>query len=249
MTIKYQQQESDIGIAPDLDSSSEDYASRFSGLAGEWLISVQSAFTLHHLNKISPSKVLDVGGGHAQNIGPVESLSLPLTVVGSHIDCSQRVNRFKSLASTEFVCSSMIKLEFEDQSYPHVISYRIVSHMTDWKAFINELCRVSSDAVTIDFAPRRSINFFSELVYRLKKRQEGNTRRFNVVSEVEVDECFAVVGFQKTIRSPQFFWPMAVHRRLNTPKLSVILERIARVIGLSTLFGSPIIATYRRVER
>ena len=249
MTSEYQQQESDIGVAPDLDSSSDDYASRFSGPAGEWLVSIQSAFTQKHVSSVSPSKILDVGGGHAQNVVPIESLSIPLTIAGSHIDCSQRVMRFRSLDSTQFICSTMIDLNFEDRSYPHVISYRIVSHMTDWKAFIRELCRVSDDAVTIDFATKRSFNILSELAYQLKKGQEGNTRRFHVLSENDVDDCFADAGFQKMIRSPQFFWPMAIHRKMNMPKVSSLLEGMARVVGLSTLFGSPVIATYRRVKR
>ena len=63
------------------------------------------------------------------------------------------------------------------------------------------------------------------------------------------DDCFADAGFQKMIRSPQFFWPMAIHRKMNMPKVSSLLEGIARVVRLSTLFGSPVIATYRRVKR
>ena len=248
MSLNYQQKEADIGQAPDLDSSTDEYAARFSGAAGAWLIGVQSDLTGKHIALVGPNRILDVGGGHAQNVTLIEGLKIPLIVSGSSEDCSMRVERYRNLTTTQFECSPLHQLKFGNASFPHLISYRIVSHMSDWSGFIRELCRVSDDAVTIDFASRRSINLFSELAYSLKKGQEGDTRRYHVLSEKDVDDCFADVGYKKAYRTPQFFWPMAIHRKLNLPRVSKVLELLAKITGLTWLFGSPVIVTYRKTR-
>lgn len=240
------QKEPDIGLAPDVDSSSDEYAKRFSGKAGEWLIAVQSQITEQHVSKVGAAHILDVGGGHAQNVEPIESRGIQLTISGSSVECGQRVERYKTLPSTQFVCSSLMSLDFEAGAFSHLISYRIVSHMEDWRAFVGELCRVSDDAVTIDFATKRSINFFSELAFKIKKGQEGDTRRYHVLSESDVDAVFATHGFSKVLRTPQFFWPMAIHRKMGNPSVSSALEFLPRLFKLTAGFGSPVIATYRR---
>jgi ubiquinone/menaquinone biosynthesis C-methylase UbiE len=236
----------DIGFAPDIDSASDSYAKRFSGLAGQWLLKKQQTLTQQHLLALKAERVLDVGGGHAQNVEPIEALNIPLTVSGSDSICQKRVVELSHSRQTDFMLGNLSNLPTADQSYPIVISYRIVSHMLDWRGFIDELTRVSSNAVIIDFAAKRSINWFSELAYKLKRGKEGDTRRFNVLAEADVNAAFAKNGFGLIKRSPQFFFPMAIHRALKNPKLSNALEVLAYYFGLNALFGSPIISTYQR---
>jgi hypothetical protein len=236
----------DIGFAPDIDSASDNYAKRFSGVAGEWLLKKQQTLTQQHLLALNAKRVLDVGGGHAQNVEPIEALNIPLTVSGSDAICQNRVLELSHSQQTDFMLGDLDNLPTADQSYPIVISYRIVSHMLDWRGFIDELTRVSSDAVIIDFAAKRSINWFSELAYKLKRGKEGDTRRFNVLAQADVNAAFANNGFSLIKRSPQFFFPMAIHRALKNPKLSNLLEVLAYYLGLNALFGSPIISTYQR---
>ncbi len=246
MTQPSNTQEPDIGTAPDIESSSDEYAKRFAGVSGEWLLQRQCYFTQVHIQAQKPKAILDIGGGHAQNVAVVENLGIPLTITGSDSSCRVRVDRISKESTTEFMISPLTEFAVADRSFEHVISYRIVSHMIDWQGFIGELCRVSSSAVTIDFASKRSINFFSELAYKVKREQETDTRRYNVLSESDVDAAFAAHGFEKRFRSPQFFFPMAIHRRLGSPKLSGVLERTANWLGMAALFGSPVIATYVR---
>lgn len=241
------QDNNDIGIRPDIESSSDAYAERFSGKAGEWLLSKQQSLTEQHLTAIKPEHILDVGGGHAQNVEPIERLGIPLKITGSDNSCRKRVDELSQSGQTDFILSELNSLPLKDQQYPSVISYRIISHMLDWRGFIDELTRVSSDAVTIDFASKRSINWFSELAYRLKRGREGDTRRYNVLAETDVHKAFAKNGFKLTRRSPQFFFPMAIHRAMSSPLISNLIEKIAYWCGLNYLFGSPIISTYRRL--
>lgn len=236
----------DIGVTPDIESSTDQYAQRFSGAAGNWLLNTQVSVTREHLLALKADTILDVGGGHAQNIELVEGLGIRTTVTGSDISCRKRVDRISQSDGTNFVLGSLLQLPFADRAFPTVISYRIISHMSDWRAFIDELTRVSSEAVILDFAAQRSVNWFSEFAYRLKRGKEGDTRRFNVLSENKVDAAFFKNNFVRTKRTPQFFLPMAIHRALNSPRLSSWLEAISRCFGLSYLFGSPIISTYKK---
>lgn len=241
--------EPDIGYSPDIESSSERYSLRFSGSAGVWLLDVQKKITKDHLRKVGAEKVVDIGGGHGQNIEPVESLGKPLTITGSNDECGRRIEHIKTLKTTQFITEALDNVSFDEKSYPHVISYRIVSHMIEWQSFINELCRISSNAVTIDFATKRSVNILSEIAYKVKHKEEGDTRRYNVLSEKDVDRVFIENGFEKVIRSAQFAFPMAMHRKINKPKLSELVEKIAALTGITALFGSPVIATYCRITK
>lgn len=238
--------EDDIGFAPDIHSSTDTYAKRFSGAAGLWLLHRQEDVTRQYLDSLKAVRVLDVGGGHGQNIPVCESLQLDLTITGSTTACDARVRKLSESNRTQFVVGELNALPVDDQNYPVVISYRIISHMQNWQKFIAELCRVSSDSVIIDFASKRSINWFSELAYLFKRGKEGDTRRYNVLSESEVNKIFQQNDFKLVRRTPQFFFPMVIHRTLNNPKISDLLEFFPRVLGLNYLFGSPVISLYRR---
>jgi len=240
------QNQDDIGFEPDIHSSTDDYAERFSGAAGNWLLQRQQNVTLEYLGVLRAVKVLDVGGGHGQNIAVCESLNLSLTISGSSAACEHRVRKLSTSDRTRFIIGKLDALPMDEQNYPVVISYRIISHMQNWQMFIAELCRVSSDAVIIDFASKRSINWFSELAFLLKRGKEGDTRRYNVLSESGVNQVFNENGFKLAQRAPQFFFPMVIHRALNSPKISDLLELLPRLLGLNYLFGSPVISLYRR---
>jgi len=68
----------------DIETSSDDYAKRFSGKVGEYFLSVQGKITLDLLKPWHKAKVLDVGGGHAQ-------LAVPLVNNGFDIVISFRL--------------------------------------------------------------------------------------------------------------------------------------------------------------
>ena len=53
-----------ISEKADIETSSEDYAKRFSGEVGKYFLDVQAKITLDLLKDLPNSSVLDVGGGH-----------------------------------------------------------------------------------------------------------------------------------------------------------------------------------------
>ena len=80
----------------DIETSSEDYAKRFSGKIGEYFLSVQSVITLKLLKKWANAKVLDVGGGHAQLAVPLIENGFNVTIAGSDESCRKRLDKFLS---------------------------------------------------------------------------------------------------------------------------------------------------------
>ena len=55
----------------DIETASDDYASRFSGAIGKWMLKKQSDIVLDLLGNNTKVKLLDVGGGHAKLARPL----------------------------------------------------------------------------------------------------------------------------------------------------------------------------------
>lgn len=225
----------------DIETANDDYAGRFAGPSGKWLLEVQTRELLAALKGVSPGgSALDVGGGHAQTEHVLRSAGFDVTVTGSAESCRHRLP-----ADTPFLLADHLHLPFEDRSVRIVISFRLLPHCKRWKELIPELCRVADERVIIDYPARQSVNFIADKLFTFKKSFEKNTRPFILFSHKEVREAFEAEGFIAK-RHPQFFWPMVLHRMLKTPSLSRILEAPARWLGLCALFGSPIVLECRR---
>jgi hypothetical protein len=121
----------------------------------------------------------------------------------------------------------------------------MMTHRPDWRAFVAELCRIARGAVIVDIATRRSSNILYPLLFRLKRRMEGpTTRPFIVFPEQDVHAAFQSHGFVATRRIPQFLLPMGLHRHIPWTPASIAMERIFRRVGLTRLFGSPVMLRF-----
>ena len=230
--------------APDIETATEQYMSRFSGPVGKWLLSLQAAGT-RKLLPATRSKVLDVGGGHGQNIGVISALGHPLTVLGSEGSSSSLIRPFIDSGDVTFQVGSLVDMPFPENHFDTVISYRTVCHMDDLDRFVSELVRVARNEVIIDFPSRSSFNILYDSLFTIKKQIELNTREFHLFSQSEIDRRFARHGFVLDRRYKQFFLPMGLHRVVGLRSLSSLLEKGFRITGLTTLFGSPVLARYR----
>lgn len=219
----------------DIESASEDYAKRFSGAAGAWLLDIQSDRLRRCLKGLSNGTALDVGGGHGQTAPVLQQAGFEVTVTGSAACCAERVPD-----GIPTQVANHLELPYEDQSFDLVISFRLMTHCTRWPELIRELCRVAHHRVIIDYPSRVSVNFLADALFGLKKGFEKNTRTFRLFSHREIRDAFAREGFT-VVRRPQFFWPMVLHRMLKNPSLSRVLESIPRFLGLTHLFGSPVV--------
>ncbi|MEM7682865.1 MAG: class I SAM-dependent methyltransferase [Planctomycetota bacterium] len=229
------------GAAPDVHSSSEGYAARFSGSVGAYLLGVQAMMVLSLIAPWAEAKVLEVGGGHAQLTKALVDAGHDVTVHGSVEACRERPDRLVGADRYTFLRGPLMKLPAEDNSYDVVVAMRLLAHVQDGPALVAELCRVARKAVIVDFASTRGANALAPVFYGLKKRLEGNTRHFLMQRPSEVRAMFSDRGWRCKARRGQFVLPLAAHRALKLPGVSRAIEGPPRAIGFTDWLGSPIV--------
>lgn len=234
----------------DVETSSDDYASRFSGATGEWMLELQASITTAMLKGGPPpvASVLDVGGGHGQLAVPLCRGGFTVTVLGSSESCRRRISEIADSGKCTFVVGNVIELPFSDRSFDIVVSFRMLTHCSRWPKLIDELCRVAKYSVIVDYPTSESLNRIAPMLFKAKRKLEGNTRTWTLFRHAEVLREFAKHGFALQRRQAQFFLPMVLHRALNCRRLSVVLESFCRLICLTRLWGSPVIVKMVRTE-
>ena len=231
---------------PDIETSSADYARRFSGAAGRYLLQVQSQSIRSALRGLTPGTVLDVGGGHGQLVDLLRELGWQVTVHGTDSACEDNLRNLHGKHDCAFLQSDLFALPVADQSFDLVIAVRLISHVEDWPRLVAELCRVSRQAVVIDYPAKGALNALTPLLFGLKKSLEGNTRTYTSFSRKELREQFGRNGFTRLTQVKQFLMPMVVHRVGKGTWPLRLAESFFRMLGLTALFGSPVIL---RVDR
>ena len=237
---------SDFIETADIETSSEDYAKRFSGAIGAWFLKVQEDATVRMLSAYPGASVLDVGGGHGQLAGTLIQRGYRVTVLGSADVCKARLETFISEGRCDFEVGNLLALPYRDGAFDIVISYRLLSHVIQWSQLIRELTRVAREIVVIDYPSIRSFNWAAGHFFGLKKRIEGNTRQFACFKEADLVKACETLGFARVDRYPEFFLPMVIHRLVQRPALSAATEALFRFLGITSLLGSPVIVKFRR---
>lgn len=231
----------------DIESSSDDYARRFAGPSGAWMLAVQERGFRDMLAGQAGVTILDVGGGHGQLALPLARGGWPVTVVASDPVCRHRIDAAIRAGLLGFVVGDLLHLPFPDRAFDTVISVRMLTHCRRWEDFVGELCRVARRAVIVDYPTSQSLNRVAPALFGAKKKLEGNTRLWRLFRHREVQEAFAAAGFTVSGRRPQFFFPMVLHRLLRLLPASIALERVAAALGLTRRWGSPVILEARRL--
>lgn len=231
---------------PDIVTASEEYARRFAGDAGAFLLGIQ-AQTLSALLAAEPvlpegASILDHAGTHGQLADPITSLGYQRTVSASSFDLVDRA----SVNSPKLV-GKLDGLDVEDRSFDAVVSVRLLAHANDVEATVREMCRLARRSVIVDYPSLQSINLFSRWLFKYKKRIERDTRAFTSISDGRLRAMFEENGFRLVREERQFFIPMALHRAAGDSAVMRWLERAARAIGLVHLVGNPVIARFDRI--
>lgn len=231
----------------DIETSSEAYAARFATPVGQWMLSVQEQIVRRLLADKPGATILDVGGGHGQLAVPLAEAGYKVTVLGSDDTCRTRIQPVLDKGLARFVVGNVIALPFKDRSFDVAMSFRLIPHCDSWRRLIKELCRVASERVIVDYPTTQSLNAISPLLFAAKKRVETNTRPYTLFPHNEVQDPFTRYGFRRQARVGEFFLPMVLHRMLNAPGFSKASEAFARALGLTRIWGSPVIAEWVRV--
>lgn len=228
---------------PDIESSSDDYAARFAGPVGRYLLDVQrdlvrdllGARTCEHL------RVLEVGGGHAQLTPSLLAAGHDVVVHGSASVCARRIapllQRYPDRA--RFVASSLWSLPFADRAFDAVIGVRLLAHVESWEGLLAEMARVCRHHLIVDFPPRFSANLLEPALFTLKRGLEGNTRPFFCYRAGLLRACLRDHGFCRFREVRQLFLPMVLHRMARSRAFSAGTEAVCRGLGLTRLLGAP----------
>lgn len=232
----------------DVHSSSAEYAKRFAGPIGSWLLAVQTNTLLSLISRETES-ILDIGGGHRQTAFPLYQAGKSVTVLGSSASCADLLTQEIDSGCISFKIGNLIQLPYGSRAFDTVISFRLISHCTAWKTLISEMCRVADQTVIFDYPIWCSSNVLTPLLFRIKRRIEGNTRRYTIFTTRELKCEFAKHGFTCTGLRKQFLFPMGIHRFLRSPAVSRFLERCAAALGLTRLLGSPVVIRFERAVR
>jgi 2-polyprenyl-3-methyl-5-hydroxy-6-metoxy-1,4-benzoquinol methylase len=232
----------------DVHASSAEYAQRFAGGVGAWMLTLQKEALLSMVSNETES-VLDVGGGHGQTARPLYQVGKSVTVIGSSPSCAGQLSSEIEAGVVSFKCGNLIQLPYGQRSFDVVVSFRLMSHCSAWRTLIAEMCRVADHTVIFDYPSWVSGNFLTPLFFRIKRGIEGNTRRYRIFTTTELRREFSKHGFTCTALRKQFFFPMGIHRALRLPLVSKMLEGCATLLGLTRLFGSPVIIRFERIAR
>lgn len=233
----------------DIESSTDEYASRFSGPAGAWMLEVQAGITLDILRAFPGASVLDVGGGHGQLALPLAEGGWNVTVLGSSPECKKRITAAVDEGKCRFTVGNVIDIPFPDRSFDVAISFRLLTHCRQWPVLVRELCRVARHAVVVDYPTSQSLNRIAPSLFGLKKRVETNTRPWTLFTHAQVAAEFSACGFPALRRNPQFFLPMALHRVVGLRGFSATAEGLCSIPGLTAKWGSPVILEAKRREK
>ncbi|MBQ7667149.1 MAG: tyrosine-protein phosphatase [Kiritimatiellae bacterium] len=232
----------------DIETSSDDYATRFRGASGAWMLSVQEKAVLRLLRGVVPqgARILDVGGGHGQLARPLARAGYRVCVLSSSEECRRRIADLVEAGAVEFKVGNVIDMPFGDREFDAVVAVRMLTHCSAWKTLVREMCRTSAGPVVTDYPTSQSLNAIAPALFKAKKKFEKNTRTWTLFRHAEVNAAFGDCGFRATGRVGQFFLPMVVHRMLKAKFLSAALEGACRVAGLSRLFGTPVVGRWER---
>jgi hypothetical protein len=237
-------------LSPDLETVGDDYAARFSGETGRFILGRQSEILSQILNKFPRGslRILFVGGGHGQLTETMCSFGHQVWVHGSRPECRERLERLELLnEQVHFIVKPFSALGELSGQFDLVTAFRLMAHMPNWEAFIAKLCQIAKQQVVVDFAASSSFNILTPIFFGLKQRIEGNTRPYACQNLVDVRQAFHANGYSIMTVDRQFGIPLALHRAVGRRSISEHAENFCRGIGLTKLVGSPVILSAERL--
>ena len=221
---------------------------RFGGGFGRELQSLELAL---YTDLIGTSRqVLDVGAGTGKlSLGWLRDGRRVTSADFSRqmLDVTRRKAAQEGLSARPVV-ADIHALCFRDAAFECTASSRVLMHVGDWRQAIRELCRVSRNAVVLDFPPTVSAAGADAWRKRRSPGRQGEFREaYQTFTVREVTRELQRNGFTVTRVNRGFFLPVAWHRKLDRPSWSRQIEGVLALCGLVRLFGAPV--TLRAVRR
>jgi hypothetical protein len=118
--------------------------------------------------------------------------------------------------------------------------------MPDWRATLTELCRVTRRRLVIDYPARLSAASIQSAARRLLHAAGRSTEPYRVFGDGAVDAVCRAAGFRVRDRHRHFVLPIALHKVVSTPGFTRRSEDALRAVGVTALFGSPVMLVAER---
>lgn len=239
----------DLVETPDIESSNADYARRFEGEIGKYLLTLQSNAIVELLFENENDEIkslLDVGGAHCQVVPVLLGRIARLEILGSDTLSEQYAKECIPQGGYRYQKGNLLAMPYEQDAFDSVLSIRMLPHLENWKQFIKELCRVSRNTVVLEYPDKQSVNILSEIFFPIKRRFEGNTRRYRCYSQKEIREEFSKHGFNLVDSRKECVAPLVLHRIVSNRTFSEYLERFFNRLGITRYLGSPVILKFER---
>jgi ubiquinone/menaquinone biosynthesis C-methylase UbiE len=224
---------------------------RFGGPIGQLVAEAQEHVLLEFAGALDGRAVLDVGTGTgraafilARRGARVMGLDFSLEMMRVGVDRARR-----DAHAVSFLRGDAHGLPFPDRAFDTSVSFRVLMHTPGWRTCVQELCRVSSRHVIVDYPALASLASLQAMARRAKQRLGRPTEAYRVFRDRLIDEAFAEAGFRVVRRHRQFLLPIALHKAVGSRKVSESVEGLLARVGLVGLLGSPVTVLAERCAR
>jgi ubiquinone/menaquinone biosynthesis C-methylase UbiE len=223
---------------------------RFGGPIGELVASAQARVLANFVGRIWGRPILDVGTG----TGRAALLMAGGGAKVTGIDASEEMlavarQRARDQGATvTFKVGDAHKLEFPSRSFDVVMSLRVLMHTPRWTECVAELCRVADQLVILDYPSARSVARIQSVTRRLTAAFGGETEPYRVFTEAEIAAALERCGFRVRSVHRLFVLPIAVHKVIGSPRVTLAVEGWLDRMGLLKWLGSPVTLVAERCE-
>ena len=223
-------------------------ALRFSGPIGRLVADAQEQAIVSFLSPLDGRRILDVGTGTARAAIALARRGARVTGVDASEEMLRVAERRAHDAGVRVALArgDAHHLECSDRSFDAVICLRVLMHTPDWRGSLAELCRAADRLVVIDYPSRRSVAVLQAIARRVAAWFNPSTEAYRVMSPSAVSSALAACGFRITNQHRLFVLPIALHKTIDSARVTRAVEGALARVGLLRVLGSPITVVAER---